>query len=112
MFNSKPAHQAVQCKISCSPHPWVEQPEDEGAEEAEAGEEKIDRKVNRWRWLRVIVKILTACSEELIIIYYILTCSMVTDVITWRMDHGVTTMMNVKEMADRLLMRLSLLSSS
>ena len=57
MFNSKPAHQAVQCKVSCSPHPWVQQPEDEGAEEAEAGEEKIDRKVNRWRWLRNIVKI-------------------------------------------------------
>ena len=56
MFNSKPAHQAVQCKVSCSPHPWVEQPEDEGAQEAEAGEEKIDRKVNRWRWLREILK--------------------------------------------------------
>ena len=37
---------------------------------------------------------------------------MVTDVITWRMDHGVTTMINVKEMADRLLIRLAMLSAS
>ena len=37
---------------------------------------------------------------------------MVTDVITWRMDHGVTTMINVKEMADRLLIRLAVLSAS
>ena len=51
-------------------------------------------------------------SEDMISMKCILTCSMVTDVITWRMDQGVTTMMNVKEMADRLLIRLSLLSSS
>ena len=50
--------------------------------------------------------------EDMVIIRRILTCSMVTDVITWRMDQGVTTMINVKEMADRLLIRLAVLSAS
>ena len=47
-------------------------------------------------------------------LYYItvLTCSMVTEVITWRMDQGVTMMMKVKEMADRHLTRLAILSAS
>ena len=51
-------------------------------------------------------------SEEMISLLCILTCSMVTEVITWRMDQGVTTMMKVKEIADRLLIRLAVFSAS
>ena len=43
----KEAHHSIQCQICCSPQSWVEQPEDEGTEEAEAGEEKVDCEVYR-----------------------------------------------------------------
>ena len=42
----------------------------------------------------------------------VLTCSMVTEVITCRMDQGVTMMMKVREMAERHLTRLAMLSAS
>ena len=41
-----------------------------------------------------------------------LTCSLVTEVITWRMDQGVTRMMKEREMAERLLTKLAILSAS
>ena len=37
---------------------------------------------------------------------------MVTEVITWRMAQGVTMMMKVKEMAERDLTRLAMVSAS
>jgi hypothetical protein len=37
---------------------------------------------------------------------------MVTEVITWRIDQGVTRMMKEREMAERLLTRLARLSAS
>ena len=41
-----------------------------------------------------------------------ITCSLVTDVITWRMDQGVTRMMKEREMAERLLTKLAIFSAS
>ena len=37
---------------------------------------------------------------------------MVTEVITWRMDQGVTRMMKEREMAERLLTKLAITSAS
>ena len=44
--------------------------------------------------------------------FTLVTCSMVTDVITCRIDQGVTRMMNDMEMAERLLTKLDTFSAS
>ena len=47
----KYTHHLIQSQVCCSPHPWIEQPEDCWADEAEAGEENVDCEVYRWRRL-------------------------------------------------------------